>query len=284
MEFTVSNVDLPAWVVTLFFLIGGFATLLEIVRIVGRAINRPVLESRLTKDFFFRLIDSGECVFCNAILLARNGAVEITNVGFELRRKNEAGRSFSRIVPLFLGEKRHTDNAFAENTFYSASPLMFIPPNQTIRPIYLSAFEEHRFAISKTIDDYRSAVKVYRDSLRGQIEQVEKQPDEFLAKIGFELKDLARKAVADVLDKVEIKPGEYELVMKVKYRPEGAFFRSRLKESQSKIGFEVADTVRNDFRSDLEQLLLTVGWNTIYNKNDSTWWPQYRPSKVLELD
>src|ERR1039458_8658004 len=88
--------------------------------------RKPTLSVALTKDVFFRVIDFGEALFCNAILMAERGPVLVTHVSAVLKKTDQPLNTFPLDIIQF-GEKVKTESLLAEHFFYTSSPLAHIP-------------------------------------------------------------------------------------------------------------------------------------------------------------
>src|SRR6266496_2424122 len=82
------------WMVYFAFWASLVLAILKIFEFALRATRFPRLDARLTSDVFFRLIDHGECLFCNSVLLAFNGPVLITETRVTLKKTDHAVKVF----------------------------------------------------------------------------------------------------------------------------------------------------------------------------------------------
>jgi len=284
MDATVAQLGLPQWLLAIMFLIGGLATVFQILKTVVPWFARPTLEARLTKEIFFRLVDDGECAFLNAIYLVRNGAVEVRRMALRLTRLGESPRSYPLEV-LRLGEKRLGQGPLADFVFYTESPLFFLTPNLSSRPVILAGFSEHLAVVRETIRQFQARALDLRDKLResatSAVSDAEKRSlyDEAAAN----LEALTQEFTAMLSDATQLEPGEFNLRLEVTYRPSQGLLRRR-RVAASALHLVVDEDFRASFRRALHDMLFVRGRNVLLEKNDPVAFPSYEPFRVRELE
>src|SRR6266481_5203336 len=95
---------LAPWMLRFAFWASLALTLLKVGELIMAAIRRPRLDLHLTQDVSFRLIDLGECLFCNLVLLAWNGPVVIVDSTVKLEKTDSPTKMFPLKI-LLVGEK-----------------------------------------------------------------------------------------------------------------------------------------------------------------------------------
>jgi hypothetical protein len=63
----------------------GISIILAIFK-TAEFFRKPKLSLNLTRDIFFRLIDKGEALFCNGVLLAIDGPILVRSVNVVLKK------------------------------------------------------------------------------------------------------------------------------------------------------------------------------------------------------
>lgn len=151
--------NLPSWMITFAFVASLFLTLLKIYEYYIKYSKKPELNVRLTKEAFFRCaldtvspIGNGEVLFANAVLLARNAAVLVQKVRFNLKKISGSKKDFSLCV-LQFGEKVKGQGNIADHNFFTSSPLAFLPVDTPQRLVYLAVVEEYADRIRKKVDE-----------------------------------------------------------------------------------------------------------------------------------
>src|SRR3954466_4089507 len=108
---TIENLNaIPGWIVYSGAIAGLVVAIIEVVRFIFSVSKTSKLEIRLTKEAFFRLTNFwGESLFTNAILLAREGPVEVRNVEFKLQKTSGSQKNFV-LTCVHFGEKVRSFN------------------------------------------------------------------------------------------------------------------------------------------------------------------------------
>lgn len=136
----------PAWLLWSSFILSILVSAIGVIKTIVRYFTKASLEVRLTRELFFRLSNYGECLFPNIVAIARNGEVEIRDVRFELEKQKNSASSAEKkfhISPIFFGDRIAGKGPFADNNFYTASPLFFIEKSNSKRLVVMAALTEH---------------------------------------------------------------------------------------------------------------------------------------------
>lgn len=91
------------------------------------------------------------------------------------------------------------------------------------------------------------------------------------------------KAEVEIMDKVQIEPGNYTLAIMVSYRQKGMFFPLTWRRNvTSKVDFLVEDYARNLMRHSLRDHLIGRAMQVLFNQQPVPPAPQYEPAEVRE--
>jgi hypothetical protein len=131
---------LASWMLLFAFWASLALTLLKIGELLIAATRRPRLDLHLTQDVFFRLIDAGECVFCNSVLLAWNGPLVIVDSTVKLEKTDSPTKTFPLKI-LQVGEKVKSTGPLPEHFFRSSSPISHVAESEPQRVLYLCVQE-----------------------------------------------------------------------------------------------------------------------------------------------
>jgi hypothetical protein len=272
---------IPDWAVLFAFTVGAIATLLEIIRFAVYLAKQPHLEVRLTKQVFIRLIEKGECFFCNAVILGRHGPIEIRDAFFVLRRLGESKKTF-RLTVTDIGAKTPSAGPIAGLSFYTTSPLEFVVSENTFRPVIVAALEEHRASIRGTFGSFDDKVYEKRDELLQRSPASDADEQSIRQEVGTFLETHVAETVDSICDFVQMEPGTYEIELKVRYVPLRRLFR-RQQTASSKVQFEMDRNYRKIFRRQIRNTLLVRGGNILFSKDASYLFPEFEIIDAKEM-
>lgn len=273
---------LPLWTIYGAFAVAFISTFIHVITGLLRLVRYPKLEILLTREVFFRLNEWGECILSNAVLLARNGIVEIRNVEFELIKKSGAIKNY-KLGPKHFGSKVPSTNSnpFAQNNFYTQSPLSFIHENSTERVIYLAVFDDYS-------DKIETGFKIFKDkiqAIKGQF----RTDNNFNALTDIEkikIIDNAEKAMMDstesITSNIQLEEGEYTLKLIIKYKAVGVYRFLPTRTSESSISFTVSSNFREICKLSIPATLNTISFNLLLNANNVYPYPELTPTKIKE--
>jgi hypothetical protein len=259
----------------------GFAVTLVLATIkILDFSNRPKLNVHLTKDVFFRLIDSGEALFCNVVLLASNGPVLIRTVQLMLKRVDDAGKSdkAEKRFPLEVtqfGEKVRGTQVTADNHFFGSSPLLYLGPSTPYRAVYLCLHPEYRDGQQRAVDQFVLDLQKFRDENQNSTSDKEKLLAEFHA--------LIERHYHSMTSLIQLESGHYELELKVSYQSLGMKLLTSQKTVSSSITFEVEAGLIEAWKSSLKSSLQLRGQQFIENLTANFPYPTLEPRRVEEL-
>ena len=265
--------SLPFWAQIVSFAI---ALILALIRLV-EFFRIPELDVRLTRDLFFRLIDSGEALFCHAVLLARNGPVLIQDITIMLKRVGKRDRAEKQypIQILNFGEKVKGPAITAEHHFYSSSPLLYLAENTPLRAVYLGVQREYHASQQRTVQEFIAKIlelkEKYAQTPTESLEQETGQ--QALSEIDALIKDSYNKMLA----LIQLEIGHYEATIKVTYQIPGFKLWRRQGHSQSTISFSVEEQPLSNWKTQLSNTLRVQAMNLLRDSNNSVDYPTFQP-------
>ena len=216
-------------------ILGFFLTVFKIYEVL-RPINVDV---RLTKEIFFRFSDLGECLFPNILLVSRNGDSEIKNIIFKLKKKrvnDSDSEKLYNVEPAYFGERVSSDRSvYAENSFYTTSPIFFISPSKPLRLAIIAILSKYSGSMSKLFFSFEKDIKALVGEDWNKSQWSEEEKSRYLGKIRNCINDYSHK----IINEIQLESGEYELQCIVEYKPSKAW--SLCKTARSSISFKISE-------------------------------------------
>jgi len=251
-------------------------TVLKIIELVNR---RSVLEFRLTRECFLRIIESGECFYINAVIISLNACALIESVEVGLKRRNGATKKYNLSI-IHLGEKAKSANLLSQYYFYSSSPISYLSDSVPQRVTYVCLQEEYAEAIQKA---YRELGSEYL-KLREKYSQAEAQESGDIAQAGVEeIKSIIQKTSNQIVESIQIEPGNHELSVTISYRQRGRIIPFyRRKQATSSLKFFVEPNVREVLKIRINQYVEALIRNLVLGRSDIVPYPDYIPSQICE--
>jgi len=269
---------LPYWML-LFSFIASFAlTLLAIIEATFKMLRKATFDIVLTREVFFRILQSGESLYANVVMVSYDDGALIEDVSASLEKKDGPNKRFSMQVAQF-GEKFRDSEGIYNFSFHSTSPLSFVPPSSPQRQVFVCQHESYAG------DTYRCFQQFDKDLL-----EIKERYSKGVSDPNSELHLLAdvqaavEEAMSSIMDKVQIEPGRYSLEIKATYRQKRRMLSTNFrKTSVSAVEFTVADYAREYLRSSLRRYLEARAQQIILDANEVAAAPQYNPEEVKEL-
>jgi len=252
-------------------------TILKIIEIVN---NRPGLQFKITKEFFLRIFENGECFYTNAVLVAYNAGALVESVEVKLKKENGSTKNFDLYVVSF-GEKVRAEYGAAAYYFHSTSPICLLPNSIPQRITYLCSQEHYAEAIRRAYLDFKTRILELKQRYPVSAQALEQEE---LVEASQEVREAIEAACTKIIDSVQIEPGNYELRVRLNYRQRGRLlpFYSR-KQAESTIRFVVETNVRDVLRWQVNQYVQALGRSLLFDEKPPVLTPEYVPSKIKEI-
>ncbi len=251
-------------------------TILKIIELVNR---KPSLEFRITREFFLRIFESGECFYTNAVLVAYNAVALIESLEVKLNKGNGSTKSFNLNVISF-GEKVRSEHGVANYYFHSTSPLYFLGDSMPQRITYLFSQEHYAESIQKAYRDFSMKILELKQRYAPVTQE---NNEEELAQAGQEILRAIQETCSKIVDSVQIEPGNYQLRIKVHYRQRGRIFPFYCKKrAESSLKFVVESNVREVLRGQVYQYVGALAGSILFDKKPPLITPEYVPVKISE--
>jgi hypothetical protein len=264
--------NLPYWMIIVAFVLSLLLTLLRIVEGIVKALQKSNLEIVLTREVFFRILES-ESLYANVVLVANDGAL-VKDIKASLKKENGATKDFSLKIAQ-IGEKYRTSEGLYQFSFHSYSPLTFIPANSPQRQVYICEHESYAEATRQEFQKFQQFLFQLKDKYSGV---------EIDGTAVDQIRVETNAAINTACNKIQIEPGKYTLTIKVIYKQKGKYIpRSLTKEAESKLQFVVQDYARDTMRYYLNEYLQRRVYNFLSGSTDTLNAPTYSPSDVKEL-
>jgi len=252
-------------------------TLAAATEVILRLTRRPTLSVLLTRDVFFRILESGESIYANAIIVSYGSGALIQNVTASLKKEDGATKEFKLRVAQ-VGEKARMQDGTHKYSFHSTSPLAFIPPGNPQRQAFVCEYEDYARETNDCFQRHLQGLFRITHEIRSASPPHSAPFDVYTS----EAKKLASKSTADIMDNIQIEKGEYSLTISIEYSHEsGGLIKSRLRTASSTIKFCVEDYAKELIRNSLEVYLMNRNPqpdSQVFNPA-----PEYSPSKVREV-
>lgn len=271
----------PEWLGWTGSIAGIFAVIIQIIFFIFNFFRRGKLEAKLTKEIFFRISDLGECLFPNVVLFARDGGVEIKDINFELKRIGPSQKKYTLSV-LFMGDKKNGIGPFAENNFFSKSPVAFVPKDKPLHTVYLTSLEEYN---SKMVEEFNNFTIKLSKLKEEKDELTKNQPisDEVVKSFFQRLEYLIKETRDKIFDLIQIEYGEYELSVSVNYISNGIFGKKVQHTIPSSVKFQIENSARDLIKIGLEKTLELMAESQLKDPSIIAIYPEYSPSNVKEV-
>lgn len=266
------------WMLQFAFWASLALTLLKIGELIIGAIRRPRLDLHLTQDIFFRLVDLGECLFCNSVLLAWNGPVVIVDSIVKLEKTDSPTKSFPLKV-LQVGEKVKSTGPLPEHFFYSSSPISHVAESDPQRVLYLCVQEKYQDQSRRLVQEFQRKVLDFKQELIERASTGAEDPSQASQELARRVNQIVDETLPLMMEVVQLEPGHYRLTLEVQFKNPKSRFR-RISKSRSAIAFAVASEVREVLRTALRQTLLVTATNLILDKQAPVVYPQYTPNEI----
>lgn len=276
------QIALPPMLIYVGVIGGILVSVIEIVRFLLYLLARPLLEVRLTKEVFFRLIDLGECVFANVILLAKNGDIEVKDTLFTLKKLSGNKKEYL-LNTAHIGRKIDTpSNTIASHSFYTTSSTTYVTEKSVERQVHVAVLSEYEGRIKESLLNFQNKVSNYRESLWDTLDTIGSDSGA-TEKVLRWVNSLASECSNEIMTNVQLEDGDYELLVKVGYKPLGrlsVFIGTNY--IRSSITFSVKN-FKSSYRVSLENYLRTIAINIVFAKNDQLLHPEYQPLDSTEI-
>ncbi|MDI6449495.1 hypothetical protein [Anaerobaca lacustris] len=271
--------SMPDWMVVFSFLASLVLTIVVLAETCCRSFRKATLEVVLTREVFYRILDNGECLYANAVLVAYDAGALVQDIEAVLSKHNGATKTFTLRIAQ-IGEKYRASDGTYQFSFHSTSPLSFVPVNSPQRIVYICEQESYANATRSSFLEFHRRLW----EIKARYEPVQAADETMVMQLFQDLTALRDESCTEIMDQVQIEPGEYELTVKVKYRQKGKILPvSRNKSAMSSVRFSVMPEVREQFRYMLKQHLEIRIRNTLSNQTDPTPAPEYAPQNIQEM-
>ncbi len=272
--------SLPEWMQKFAFWGSLSLVLIKIFEISIQAFRKSSLNIVLTREVFIRLLNSGECIYTNAVLVSNETGALITSISAELFKKGTASKLYEMQISQ-IGEKYRDNSGEMKFSFHSTSPLAFVLETKPVHQSYICQHENYAERAIAIYSQFEKDIFDKKQSL-GDISTLEADAIEQLFK---DMKNISDTAASNIMETVQIEGGDYSLKIEVKYKQKGKFIPiTSERRASSSIEFKVQGWVRDFLRSKLqESLFLRV--NHVFGVNLTNQYvsPEYNPIEVKEL-
>lgn len=265
---------IPEWVLWFTIAASFILTILKIMEFL----KKSKLDLVLTREFFFRILESGESIFTNAVLISYYSEVLIKDISATLSKKNGSIKAFKLEVSQ-IGEKYRTKDGYYQYSFHSSSPIMFIPKNNSQRLVYIWEDSTYTENVRKEFKNFRQSLLRIKENI-----PVEKYKTGFDESTTNEVERLMANTHLNIMENIQIEKGNYNFELEIKYRCERKLFPGFFdKIAKAEIQFQVEETAKESFKSSLKQYLDKIGYNLIYDQNEYIFFPSYTPINIKEI-
>ena len=235
---------------------------------------------RLSRDCFYRIVDSGECLFINGSLIAETSPALIHSVEVSLQRSGTSMKDyplriirFGTLVQRFTLEPQHF--------FYSTSPYKYLAIDEVFIPLWMASITEYMKDIETLFREYDGKVVEIKNKNSAAVTKKEDGTFDYIQ----ELKDLVIKYHDKIANKVQIEGGEYTLTSTVEYQPLGGYFsRKNKKKSKSALKFTVENEAKELLLNNLRIHLYHRAVAHCIDPNFNLKFPEYLPRDIEEIE
>ena len=237
------------------------------------------LEVALTREVFFRVFETGEALYANAVLVANDVGAMVKDITAILKKEDGATKEFILRVAQ-IGEKFRGVEGRYQFSFHSSSPLAFIPENNPLRQVYICEHTSYAEATKQEFQKFQQALFV----LKGRFPAIPPTDGAAVAAFLSEVKEATTIACTNIMDKIQIEAGQYSLWLTVTYRQKGRVLPiSITKKTKSGVRFVVEDYAREFMRHSVSQYLERKTFQFLTDQTETLALPEYAPSGIVEL-
>ncbi|MBU0638327.1 MAG: hypothetical protein KKB50_05635 [Planctomycetes bacterium] len=272
---------LPVWMQYFAFWASLALTVFVLIRTLLYLSRRPTLDVVVTREVLYAVMEAGESLYTNIVLIAYYRGGLIQDIQADLVKQDGATKKFALRVA-HVGEKYRKPDGLYQYSFHSPSPLEFVPEERPQRRTYLFEQESYAERTREAFSTFRTLVIEARLKLtQGVIDMADQEE---MSRLGSELKSLVESTCTQVMETVQVEPGEYELTVKVRYRQKGMNTSlSRSKTTTSSVRFRVGEEVRSQLRYALRAYLEVLVKAIVDDQPAPTSFPSYTPERIEEL-
>ena len=271
----------------LFEPIGGILASLLTIIVFVKIVIVPFfykLEIQLTKDLFFRLVESGEIFFARVVVHAPIN-IQIINFNFELKGKKETQEtSYNCEAENFGSVERNSINERSVPSFYlpKRSPEFLLQKGESKELLIQCNIVGSKKEIEKSIESLRSDhTQLLKDSLRSDYNQSLKEKNQNI------FSEKLNNCSTDILSNIKLESGDHTLLCKVVYKYKLYQFISQEKTVKSKIKINITNDSLNLYKDQtaINNFLLDylISFNP-NNKHIQIRYPVLRPSEKEDKD
>lgn len=271
---------IPYWLVMLSVYLGLGATIALIVDVLIRLWRSPYLKLVLTDELFFRLLENGESLYVNAILIANDSGALVQDVSIELEKSDGASRKSLQLRIRQIGEKQRIVGDGHEYYFYSSSPTYFVPENNMERVVYLCTYQSYDMQTERLFADINEKLS---EVTRQYVGAPTPWSEETVRNVDLEVKPVIKRAVDSLMDKVQIEEGNYNLKLSIKYRQKMKMLPINcVKNTMSKLTFKVDGSALAIIRNQLEKYLNAKAYTLLTGQQPpiQAYLPEYAPKEI----
>ncbi len=279
--------SLPLWLQVIAF-IGGIAGILSTIYQLWFAFIGAKVNLRLTNDFFFRIIDMGECLFIRSVLIAEHENALITNIQAYLSRINPENTKKWELEFLKFGEVL-SDNKNVEPSFsfQSSSPFKFLAKGLPVQAVYLARPKSYANEYSEIIKNFHQSVQLIKNKVSKNINNQDQNKDSqaFVNDILAETRKLSDQFADQLYDKVQLEHGRYQIDLIMTYKSikgVSSYFNRHVRASI--YSFEIENNAREMIKLALPDAVFNSALNSIFNINNNIIYPEIRPIQITEDD
>lgn len=272
--------EFPVWMNYFSFIV---ASLVAIFKIIQFIFTKSKLDVALTREVFFRILEDGESLYANVVLVAYDTGALITKIIVKLSKVDGSKKEFPLRVAQ-IGEKYRTDDGGFKFYFSTSSPLWFVPENSPQRQIYLCEYASYA-------DPTKNEFQQFQQNIQQIKLKYPAPPDANIDPMGFsqftaDIENVVRTTLSNIMDKIQIEAGKYNLTLTVEYKQKGKHFPIfREKKACSQIQFEIENEARNYSKIQLTGYLQKRAFQILTGKYTEieVISPQYKPTNIIEI-
>jgi len=275
--------SMPQWLLILSVFIGLGAGIAVVIDLVLRLWKTPSLKLILTNELFFRLLQSGECLYINAILIAYDYGVLVENVIATLEKTETTANKILGLHIQQIGEKQRLERAGHEFYFYSDSPVCFVADNNVLRIVYLCTYKAYEEKTRQSFISFFNELSLISEKVKSfPIPWSEEVEREMIS----EASGIVEKYIVAIMEDVQIEDGDYRLSLEISYRQRRnilPLYVMKIAKAEP-LTFKIDRTARETLRNQLKRHLEGIAFIQITGKAPPipTPAPEYRPLDIKE--
>lgn len=236
------------------FFMSSIVTIIIIYKFVMEVVFKPRLSVLLTKEIFCRMLETGESVYTNVILLSNEQSSLITDIQGKLDYVNPvSGTKMSFPLELHqIGEKFRKDDGSICFSFDSSSPLSHV-----IKEI--PSYKTIIFLIKDNKNSIQNHCIEFRKTAYDLLNQLKPEDDDIVSGAIIEKLDTLRQTyITSLSTALKLDVGDYTFSLNVTYKQKRIWHKNKTKHAVASVRFRIGSDFKSVISNGIEWYLSDI--------------------------